>query len=182
MIRANWYVLLITHFVVLLAHLTGLMVSTVLLIRTKVRAAILAAVGFGLLTLLTLSQIALNVPAVAREIYRVGWLSWVINCCCGIADVVAIVCLIVAIWQAVSGSGSGKPDQQPVDDGEGWEAAEAGSEGDVEVLEAEPEAGRYTTVKLDETEEATYTEASPESPYATRHLDGIGEEEAEKGE
>jgi hypothetical protein len=80
------YAGIVPHVVAVLAYLAGLIVAIILLVRTKARAATLALVGFALLMLITLGQI-------------------VLSCCCSVLDLAAIVCLIVAIWQAVTGAG-----------------------------------------------------------------------------
>jgi hypothetical protein len=71
-------------------------------------------VGFALLALFDLVQFVLGLPPVFEAITwrSTAWL-WVINCCCSIFDVAAIVCLIVAIWQAISGAGVGGPMGEP---------------------------------------------------------------------
>lgn len=100
-----WYVSLITPIGAMLAHLAGLVVAIILLVRVKGTPAILAAVGFALLTLISLAQIILRIPAVITSLYRgPRWIGWPLNCCCGLLDVAAVVCLIVAIWQAVAGA------------------------------------------------------------------------------
>jgi hypothetical protein len=99
------YAGIVPHVVAVLAYLAGLIVAIILLVRTKARAATLALVGFALLMLITLGQIVLSLPQLTREFVRVQWLVWVLSCCCSVLDLAAIVCLIVAIWQAVTGAG-----------------------------------------------------------------------------
>ena len=151
------YAALIRHVVALLMHLTGLVVAIFLLVRAKGRAAILAAVGFALLVLISIGQIVLTLPPVGREFYRVGgqWSVWVYNCCCSIFDIAAVACLIVAIWQAVSGTGAHDVAQ---------EATGSLEEGAVvDVFEEASEEVASATVKLEGT--------SGENPYATRVLE-----------
>jgi hypothetical protein len=95
---------------ILLAHLAGVVVAIVLLVRQRRKpvAAVLALVGFGLLLLLDLANFARG-PVLRQLLHRmaVGDRAAVIgvHCCCGIFDVAGIVCLIIAIWQATSGAG-----------------------------------------------------------------------------
>ncbi len=105
MLNVSSYAALVPHVAALLGHLAGLVVAIILLIRAKGTATILAVVGFALLTLISIGQIALALPAVSRQLFRVGplWLGWPLNCCCGFLDLAAIVCLIIALWQAFSG-------------------------------------------------------------------------------
>jgi hypothetical protein len=176
MVHPAWYALLIPHVAALLAHLAGLVIAVVLLVRARSRAAVLAVVGFTLLVLIAIAQIVLGLPAVSWELVQAEWLIWVLNCCCSIIDVIAIACLISAIWQAVSaGIGGVKPAQEPAPTVEDWEESEEAPQEAVEVFEEAPEEGRYTTVELEEVEEATFTEVPAETPYATRVLE---EEEA----
>ncbi len=96
------YIMIILRFAVLLAYLAGLGIAIWLLIQTKNKAAILAAVSFGLLALISLGQIVLSVPLVAEQLFFASeWLSVGLTCCCTFLDVIAIVGLIVAIWQGV---------------------------------------------------------------------------------
>jgi hypothetical protein len=175
-----FYAVLISRIAVLLAHLVGLVVAVILLARSKHRAALLATVGFGLLALIGVAQIVLALPPVSGELVRTAWLIWALNCCCSVLDVVAAACLIVAIWQAVSGSGAaGETSQEPVYTEESWEEAGDTVEDAVGAAgEALEETMVASTAELDEVEEATYTELSPESPYATRVLDETMEEKA----
>jgi hypothetical protein len=96
---------LVPYILALLVHLAGLVVAIILLIRIKGTAAILATVGFALLTVISLGLIVVNIPAVAAQLFQAGvWSLWVSNCCCGLLEVGAIVCLIIALWQALSGT------------------------------------------------------------------------------
>jgi hypothetical protein len=96
---------------VLLAHLAGMVVAVILLIRQQGRhtAGLLALIGFALLVILDLGSFArgrlvrLLSHRTATGI-RLAHIS--VACCCNIFDVAAIVCLIVAIWQAISGTGT----------------------------------------------------------------------------
>jgi len=157
------YAGLLPHVAALLAYLGGLVVAIILLVRVKGRAAILAAVGFGLLTLIALGQIVLALPPLSREFFRVQWLAWGLSCCCSILDIGAIVCLIIAIWQAVTGTGAGGTAQEAV-----YTA---------DIVEEAPEEAEYATVKLAEEPEesssgtAELEDAPRDTPYATRVLE-----------
>jgi hypothetical protein len=167
------YAGIVPHVVAALAYLAGLIVAIILLVRTKARAATLALVGFALLMLITLAQIVLSLPQLTREFVRVQWLVWVLSCCCSVLDLAAIVCLIVAIWQAVTGTGKKDVAEDLVysDD-----------------MPAEtPEGSPFATQKLsdpdDEWEEGEIVEDAPEdTPYATQKLSDPDDEEAEGGE
>jgi hypothetical protein len=165
------YAVLVPHVAALLAYLAGLAVAIILLVRAKGRAAILAAVGFALLVLISVGQIVLALPSVNVQFFRVGqWLAWVLNCCCSIFDVAAIACLIVAIWQAVSGVGTEEVEEVIVDVfEEGPEAAYATAK-----LEDAPEEGVEETLEGEILEDT-----SSESPYATKVLKETPEEAAD---
>lgn len=85
------------------AHLAGLVVAVVLLVRRKGTAPILATAAFALLTLLDAARIVeINLPpALVRQIRAPSALPWInggVNCCCGLIDLVAWGCLIAALW------------------------------------------------------------------------------------
>ncbi|MGD8996551.1 MAG: hypothetical protein PVH80_00455 [Anaerolineae bacterium] len=95
---------------VLLAHLAGMVAATILLVRQqgKRAAATLALIGFGLLVILDLANSAQGplIRLLSRQTatgVRLAHIS--VICCCSLLDVAAIVCLIVAIWQAMSSAG-----------------------------------------------------------------------------
>lgn len=105
----SFYAYFVPHAVALLVHLVGLVVAIVLLIRAKGTAAILAVVGFALLTLNSVGQIVLRLPAMWRQLFRLGqWSTWFSSCCCGLFDMIAVACLIVALWQAISATSAEK--------------------------------------------------------------------------
>jgi hypothetical protein len=179
------YAVLVPHVAALLAYLAGLAVAIILLVRAKGRAAILAAVGFALLVLISVGQIVLALPSVNVQFFRVGqWLAWVLNCCCSMFDVAAIACLIVAIWQAVSGVGTEEVEEEPSDTAEPPAEEE---EVIVDVFEEAPEAA-YATAKLEDAPEEGAEQAlegeiledtPSESPYATKVLRETPEEAAD---
>ena len=172
------YAILIPHVVAMLAHLVGLVIAIFLLVRTKSKAAILAAVGFGLFALINLGQIMQPLLPFGRA---GQWLPWVLSCCCSMFDLAAIGCLIVAFWQAVSGASAGdKTTPEPSDDVETWE-----EEIVTDASEYAPDDAIFATEKLDiaeETlpateavEEETVTDAPDDAMFATEKLD-IAEE------
>ena len=91
----------------LLAHLAGVAVAIVLLVRQRERslAAILAGAGFALLLLTDLAAFARG-PLINLISHRTrGGIRLAVTgvgCCCSVVDVAAIVCLIVALAQALS--------------------------------------------------------------------------------
>lgn len=185
------YAALIRHVVALLMHLAGLVVAIFLLVRAKGRAAILAAVGFALLVLISIGQIALTLPPVSREFYRVGgqWSVWVYNCCCSIFDIAAIVCLIVAIWQAVLGTGAHDVAQEAAKPLKEEVVVDVFEEASEEVASAtvKPEGtsreNPYATKVLEETLEGEILEdTGVESAYTTQVLHDIQEEAVEDSE
>lgn len=95
---------------VLLAHLAGAVVAVILVVRQETMSmpALLALIGFGLLLILDMARFARG-PLIRFVSHRTpaGVPSAVasVGCCCSIFDAAAIVCLIVAIWQASSGTG-----------------------------------------------------------------------------
>ena len=166
------YAGVIPHVAALLAYLAGLVVAIILLIRTKSRAATLALIGFALLMLIALGQIVLVVPRLIPELGQVQWLVWVLSCCCSLLDLAAIGCLIVAIWQAVTGTGKKDSAEDVVYSGEMVEDWE--EEPSVDVSDAEPDVSPFATTKLDETPEG--------SPFATQKLSDPQDEESEGGD
>lgn len=93
---------------VLLAHLGGVVAAVILLVRQEKRntPALLALIGFGLLVVLDLANLARG-PLIRLLSHRaaVGARLTVagVGCCCSIVDVAGIVCLIVAIGLASRG-------------------------------------------------------------------------------
>lgn len=102
------YATIISALPILLVHLAGVVVAVILLVRRRSTPAILALVGFGVLFVVDIANFGRS-PLVGL-LARQGGMNWLwiantgIGCCCSIFDVAAIVCLIVALWQAVSGS------------------------------------------------------------------------------
>ena len=94
-----------------IAHLAGLVVAIILLLKVKGTPAILATVAFGLSFIQDIGAI-MRVAFLDRLIIRqvviggsVPWAMGGLGCCCGALDLIAIICLIVALWQAVSATG-----------------------------------------------------------------------------
>jgi hypothetical protein len=95
---------------VLLAHLAGMVVAIILLVRQqgKRAAGILALIGFALLVIFDLVGFAQGslIRFLSRRTatgIRLAHIS--VACCCNIFDLAAIACLIVAIWQATLSTG-----------------------------------------------------------------------------
>jgi hypothetical protein len=99
----------IPHILYTLAYLAGLVLAIILLVKSKAKAAILAAVAFGLLLVRHVIAWWFSIP-LHRFIYDVidpdpaQWVVGAFNCCCSLIQLAAIICLIIAIWQAVSPS------------------------------------------------------------------------------
>lgn len=110
MFQQPWYFLILPALPILLAHLAGAVVAVILLIRQRQKStpAILALIGFGLLFVLDLANFG-RTPLIGwlgrRAVRQIWAVSAGVGCCCGIFDVAATVCLIVALWQAVSVTG-----------------------------------------------------------------------------
>jgi hypothetical protein len=108
------FVNLLPLFPTFLAHLAGVVVAIILLVRLERRRtpAILALLGFALLAILDVGSAAQG-PLIRlllrRTVSGIRLASAGVGCCYSIFDVAAAVCLIVAIWQATSGTGAGKP-------------------------------------------------------------------------
>ncbi len=86
-----------------LAHLGGLIAAIMLLIKVKGTPAILATVAFGLLFLQDVGWIVRRafLDGAIRRMLDFG--PWAMNsCCCGLFQVAAFICLIVALWQTLS--------------------------------------------------------------------------------
>ena len=113
--------------VLLIAHLVGLIVAIILLIKVKGTPSILATVAFALALLRDLGQVARAAFLDRFILEQVNYSSvrlpmGGLDCCCGIFSVVGTVCLIVAIWQAVSATAQETP-------AEGAELPEEATEG-----------------------------------------------------
>ncbi len=97
----------IPRVILTLAHLAGLIVAIMLLMRKKGTPAILATVAFGLAFVMDIGQMLQNL-AIAPMLFRqLGYDSGTyalfgLNCCCGLFDLIAVACLIVALWQALA--------------------------------------------------------------------------------
>jgi len=165
-----WYILVLPTLPVLLAYLAGVVVAVILVVRHRSTPAILALVGFGVLFLVALAGLGhrplSRLVAMRGGMGRFG-VDAGVGCCCSVFDVIAVVCLIVAMWQAVSGGGagvgegsSGAGEAEAGDEGPGAESPYATEilEGVVEEIpqasdENAAEAGERTTRVLDETRE-----------------------------
>ena len=92
---------------IILAHLAGIVVAVILLTRKKSQTAILALVGFGVLFVVDFARIG-RAPLISAILQRSGQvrtfmtLNTSLGCCCSVLDVIAVACLIVALWKAVA--------------------------------------------------------------------------------
>ena len=98
----------VVRIALIVAHLAGLVVAVILLVRRKGTAPILATVAFGLLVLLDAARIVQTalLPALSRQVRVPRVLPWIgggMTCCCGLLDLVAWGCLIAAIWMGMGG-------------------------------------------------------------------------------
>ena len=97
---------------ILLVHLAGVVVAIILLVRHRGTPAIMALVGFAVLFIMDL--VSFSRPRLtmflARQVgmRQFAFVNTGVGCCCSVFDVLAIVCLIVAIWQAASGAATGE--------------------------------------------------------------------------
>ncbi len=119
----------------ILVYLAGLVVAIILAVRYRSTPAILALIGFGVLFIMSLVGFGRGplVTALARRAGARGFVatSTSIGCCCGAIDVLAIVCLIVALWQAVSAGGrkGQAPQSEPANE-PGQETPTVGTSGE----------------------------------------------------
>lgn len=111
MTRVPGFVNLLPLLPTLLVHLVGVVVAIILLVRIERRRtpAIFALLGFALLFIRDLANVVRG-PLIGLLSHRtaagIRLASVGVGCCYSIFDVVAIVCLIIAIWQAMSGGGT----------------------------------------------------------------------------
>lgn len=117
MTRVPGFVSLLPLLPVLLTHLAGLAVAITLFVRLKERrtAAVFTLLGFALLAILDLAGVARG-PLVSLLTRRTGsgirLANAGVGCCYSVFDVVAVVCLIIAIWQAMSDSPTSGADKE----------------------------------------------------------------------
>ncbi len=153
MFQQPWYVTTLPAVPILLVHLAGIVVAIILLVHHRGAPSILALIGFGVLLIVDLANLGRD-PLIGLLVRRGGMSQFQIvnagvGCCCSIFDVAAIVCLIVAIWQAVSGTGD--------------EEMTKGIAGTREISGEMPEETVYTTKILEETPAETLEEAPEET-------------------
>jgi hypothetical protein len=92
-----------------LAYLAGLVLAIILAVRAKAKAATLAAIAFGLLLVKHLAAWWFSIPIynLVYDVIEGSFANWVVSgldCCCGVLQLAAVVCLVIAVWQAVSPS------------------------------------------------------------------------------
>jgi len=180
MFQQPWYVMILPVLPILLVHLAGVVVAIILLVRRGGTPAILALVGFGVLFILDLASFGRGplVELLAGQARQLVVVSTGLSCCCSVLDVAAVVCLIVAIWQAVSGPGA-KGAAGPL---------EGAPEPVLGRWEEPPAETPFATKVLDETPEEVegiLEDPPEENPRATRvleeTLEGIVEAAEEEG-
>jgi len=103
-----WYVTVLPMLPVVLVHLAGVVAAIILLTRRGGTPAILALVGFGVSLVLDLANFG-RVPLIGFLARQTGMRQYLlvntgVGCCCSVFNMVAGICLIVALWQAVSGA------------------------------------------------------------------------------
>jgi hypothetical protein len=110
------YLNLLPAIPVLLVHVAGMVVATILLVRQqgKRTVGLLALIGFALLLIVDLASFAQGtlIRLLSRRMatgIRLAHMG--VACCCSIFDIAAMVCLIVAIWQAMSADGTERAGQ-----------------------------------------------------------------------
>ena len=110
-----WYVSVVPALPLLLVHLAGVIVAAILLVRHRSTAAILAVIGFAALFVWHLATFGIEPLAYLLSEAGVAQLDVAITsvgCCCSALNVIAVVCLIIAIWQAVAGTGDGDEEEE----------------------------------------------------------------------
>lgn len=106
MARVPGFVNVLPLFPVLLAHLAGVVVAVFLLTRSEGRrtAAALALLGFALLSALDLAKAAQG-PLIGllsrRTATCIRLVTAGVGCCYSVFEVTAVLCFIIAIWQAM---------------------------------------------------------------------------------
>ncbi len=106
----SWFVIL-PVLPILLAYLGGVVVALILVIRQRSLPAILALIGFTVLAAMVLFNLfrapVVEFMARRRPFRGLGVSHAILGCCCSVFDVAAIVCLIIALWQALTGRSAG---------------------------------------------------------------------------
>jgi hypothetical protein len=116
------YSAVIPFAVTLLVHLAGLIVAIILLVRVKGTPAILATVAFGLLLVQDIGLIVRSTFLDQYIVRQMGFrtISWAmggLGCCCNLFNLAAFVCLIVALWQALSGQTVEEAEMPTIEEG-----------------------------------------------------------------
>jgi len=109
-----WFYL--PRILVALAHLAGLVVAILLLTRKKGTPAVLALIAFALLLLLDVGSVARATFLDARLFRQLGprtipLVQGGLGCCCGGIDLIAVVLLVVALWQGLSSRAGDEPEE-----------------------------------------------------------------------
>lgn len=94
---------------IILAYLSGAVVALVLALRYRSLPAVLALIGFAIFTAMALFNMLFRAPMIEFLVRRGPFRDPIaahagLGCCCSVLDVMAVVLLVVALWQAVKGS------------------------------------------------------------------------------
>jgi len=159
MFQQPWYVTILPVLPILLVHLAGLVVAIILLVRRGGTPAILASIGFGVLFIVDLANLGRGplVRLLTEQARQFVIVNTSAGCCCSIFDVTAVVCLIVALWQAVSGTGTERTAEE----------LEEVPEEVVGILEEAPEEAARPTRVLEETLASSTLEGTVETSEET---------------
>ncbi len=116
------YSAVIPFAVTLLVHLVGLIVAIILLVRVKGTPAILATVAFGLLLVQDIGLIVRSTFLDQYIVRQMGFrtISWAmggLGCCCNLFNLAAFACLIIALWQALSGQTVEEAEMPTIEEG-----------------------------------------------------------------
>jgi hypothetical protein len=99
-----------------LALLAGTIVAIILLVRHRSLPAGLALAGFGGLFLVRILSQVWDVYLIRRLMQRgipgvpfeqIAWVRPISGCCCNVVGALAVVCLLIGFWKAVTGEKTG---------------------------------------------------------------------------
>lgn len=95
---------------IILAYLAGAIVALVLALRYRSLPAALAMIGFAIFTAMALFNMLFRAPLIEFLVLMGPFRDPIaahagLGCCCSILDVVAVMLLVIALWQAVTGRG-----------------------------------------------------------------------------
>jgi hypothetical protein len=114
----------IVRALLILAHLVGLVLAIILVVKKKGLAAILAAAAFALLLLIDVGNVVQAaagqslVNALNNNQTAIRWVFASIECCCGALDLIAIICLIIAIFKGIGAAPGGAAKEEVAEEGD----------------------------------------------------------------